>query len=84
MRENEELTSSARGTRTMKQCSFDRRSGGATWPPSCGDAFRSGWRKKVDDERGSGHSMHTGKHSLVTPWLGKGECEKIVARLPEW
>ena len=29
MREDEELTSTARGTRTMKQCSFDTRSGGA-------------------------------------------------------
>ena len=28
MRENEEQTSTARGTRTMKQCSFDTRSGG--------------------------------------------------------
>jgi hypothetical protein len=28
MREDEERTSTARGTRTMKQCSFDTRSGG--------------------------------------------------------
>jgi hypothetical protein len=32
MREDKELTSTARGTRTMKQCSFDTRSGGA---PGC-------------------------------------------------
>jgi len=30
----------------MKQCSFDTRSGGATWLPSCGDAFLSGWRRE--------------------------------------
>ena len=40
----------ARGTRTMKRCSFDTRSGGATWPPSYGVAFRSGWKRKVEDE----------------------------------
>ena len=52
MREDEEPIFAARGTRTMKQCSFDTRSGGSTWPPACRDAFRSGWRKKVEDERG--------------------------------
>jgi len=31
MRENAELTSTARGTRTMKQCSFDTRSGGVPY-----------------------------------------------------
>ena len=39
--EDRRLTSTARGTRTMKQCSFDTRSEGATWPPSCEYAFRS-------------------------------------------
>jgi hypothetical protein len=32
--------------RTVKRCSFDTRSGGATWPSSWGDAFRLGWRRK--------------------------------------
>lgn len=50
----------------MEQCSFDARSGGATWPPSCGEAFRSGWSKKAEDEKGRGRSMRAVKDSPVT------------------
>jgi len=32
------------------QCSFDARSGGATWPPSCGDVFHSGGGGKAGME----------------------------------
>ena len=49
--EGSQVAPLARGTRTMKRCSFDMRSGGATWSPSCQDAFRSGWRMKVEDEK---------------------------------
>ena len=41
MREDEEPTSTARGTRTMKQCSFDTRSEGAPWLLSWRDVFLS-------------------------------------------
>ena len=49
----------------MKLCSFDTRSGGATWPPSCGDTFHSEWRKKVEDEKSRGRSMRAVKDSPV-------------------
>jgi hypothetical protein len=40
--EGSQVAPLARGTRTIRMCSFDARSGGATWPPSCQDVFRSG------------------------------------------
>ena len=53
----------ARGTRTIRMCSFDTRSEGAPDPPSFGEIFHSGWRGKVENERDRGCSMRAGKDS---------------------